>query len=111
MERKDGLLWDGEVVDECRYEDDATDSNSRCDHWHGVGGTSEVCDTYEKDDKTGSKETETDKIQLSEFLPSGSLIVSLWARWRVVGEVGTDEHEARVDDTDVVTPSPSGLEI
>jgi hypothetical protein len=111
MKGKDGLLWNGEVVDECRDEDDTTDGDGRCNHWHGVSGTSEVCDTHEEDDKTGSEETKTDKIQLFEFLPSGSFIISLWARWRIVGEIGTDEHEARVDDTDVVTPSPGGLEI
>jgi hypothetical protein len=111
MEREDGLLWDGEVVNECRDEDDATDSDGRCDHWHGVGGTSEVCDTHEEDDKTGSEETETDEIQLFEFLPSGSFIIPLWARWRVVGEIGTNKHETCVDNTDVVTPSPGGLEI
>lgn len=78
MEGKDGLLWNGEVIDERRDENNATDGDSRCDHWHGVGGTSEVRDADEEDDETGSEETETDKIQLFKFLPSGSLIVSLW---------------------------------
>lgn len=111
MEGKDGLLWTGEVVDECRDENDATDSDGSCDHWHGVGSTSEVCDTDEEDDETSSEEPKTDKIQLFEFLPSRSFIVSLWVRWWVVGEIGADEHESCVDDTDVVTPSPGGLKI
>jgi hypothetical protein len=111
MKREDGLLWDREVVDESRDEDDTTDSDGCCDHWYGVGGTPEVCDTDQEDDKTRSEETETDKIQLFELLPSGSFIISLWVRWWVVGKVGTDEHDTCVDDTDVVTPSPGGLEI
>ena len=111
MKRKDGLLWTGEVVDKCRDEHNATDGDGRCDHWHGVGGTSKICDTDEEDDKTGSEETKTDKIQLFEFLPSRSLIISLWVRWRIVREISADKHETCVDDTDVVTPSPGRLEI
>jgi hypothetical protein len=111
MERKDGLLWNGEVVDECRDEDDTTDSDGCCDHRYGIGSTAEVCDTYEENDKTRSEKTETDEIQLFELLPSGSFIITLWVGWWIVGKVGTDQHDTRVDDTDVVAPSPGGLEI
>ena len=110
MEGKDRVFWDGEVVEEASEEDESSDGDGRGYKGFGVGCLSQISQAHQENSQPSGEKTQTDEVQLLKLLPACLIVVIARTRWWKVKDHRSNYANAGVDDGDIVTPPPGGME-
>lgn len=110
MKRENRVFGNGEVLGKTADEDESADGNSGSNEGYRVSRLSEVCQSYQEKSQSDSEKSPTNEVQLLELLPASLVVVVARMRRRKVEDCISNDNNDGVDDTNIVAPSPTGLE-